>query len=304
MLAKRASADAASIWQLDASKRLHLVASTDISPVQSMDLTLLVGEGITGAAALSCQPISVVNAEKLNLHDSRIDARFGLHTHAMISAPVLFEDYLFGVVNILNHDSEKVFDPEWKEWLSALAVIYAAALAKAGHLVPYRSPSEIVMGMEGKMPKVGVGDTVIVGISQAVRKILQLCIKAGSTDIPVLIYGETGTGKELTARRIHEASPRAQGPFVDVNCASLSETLLGSELFGHVKGAFTGATHNRSGKCVAASGGTLFLDEIGEMSDAFQAKILRALEEKKVTPWVRIGTYSPMCGSLPRPIKI
>ena len=149
------------------------------------------------------------------------------------------------------------------------------------HIEPFRGQKK---GKEEKVSPFGVGNTVIVGISQTVQKILQLCIKAGATDIPVLIYGETGTGKELAARRIHEASPRAKGPFLDVNCAALSETLLESELFGHVKGAFTGATRDRSGKFVAASGGTLFLDEIGEMSDAFQAKILRVIEEKKVTP--------------------
>ncbi len=116
------------------------------------------------------------------------------------------------------------------------------------------------------------------------QEVLHLCLKAGETDIPVLIYGKTGTGKELAARRIHEASARAEGTFLEVNCAALSETLLESELFGHVKGTFTGATHDRLGKFMAASGGTLFLDEIGEMSVACQAKILRVLEEKKLTP--------------------
>jgi DNA-binding NtrC family response regulator len=140
------------------------------------------------------------------------------------------------------------------------------------------------IGMKAESAQFEEGKTVIVGISQAVQEVLHLCLKAGETDIPVLIYGETGTGKELAARRIHEASPCTQGPFLGVNCAALSETLLESELFGHVKGAFTGATHDRSGKFVAASGGTLFLDEIGEMSVACQAKILRVLEEKKVTP--------------------
>jgi len=109
-------------------------------------------------------------------------------------------------------------------------------------------------------------------------------LKAGKTDMPILILGETGTGKELAARRIHEASDRSGGPFMAVNCAAVTENLLESELFGHLKGAFTGATHDRQGKFVAASEGTLFLDEVGDMLLASQAKILRALEEKKVTP--------------------
>jgi transcriptional regulator with GAF, ATPase, and Fis domain len=247
-----------------------------------MDITLRQGEGISGAAALSRQPVFAVNAQRQRLHDSRIDERFGLRTYAMVSAPILFEDHLSGVITILNHYSDKVFSPEWKEWLCALAVMYAAALAKVGKLIPYQALSN--MGMQKKSPKVTQEQTVIVGISQAVQEAFHLCLKAGETDIPVLIYGETGTGKELAARRIHEAGARAEGPFLEVNCAALSETLLESELFGHVKGAFTGATKDRLGKFMAASGGTLFLDEIGEMTVACQAKILRVLEEKKVTP--------------------
>jgi len=289
MLVKHASADAASIWQLDVSNQLHLISSTDISPEKTEDIILPLGEGISGAVALSRKTISVVNAQKLHLHDTRVDMRFDLHTYAMISAPVLFEDQLFGVVNILNHHSDKSFDPEWEEWLPVLAVMYGAALANAGKLIPYRFLSKGSKGTEELASR--SGQTAIIGISGAVQKILQLCVKAGSTDIPVLIYGETGTGKELVARRIHEASPRAHGPFIDMNCAALPETLLESELFGHVKGAFTGATHDHSGKFIAASGGTLLLDEISEMSDACQAKILRVLEEKKVSP---IGSEKPL----------
>ena len=278
------SADAASIWQADAENQLHLVFSTDIPQDQVVDIILREGEGISGAAALSHESVSVVNAQKQTFHDLRIDERFGMRTYAMISAPILFEDHLFGVVNILSHHSDRFFPPEWKEWLSALAVMYAAALARAGKLIPYRFPSKIEMGGKEESPKVSEGKTAIVGISRAVQETLHLCLKAGQTDIPVLICGETGTGKELAAHRIHESSPGAQGPFLEVNCAALTETLLESELFGHVKGAFTGATHDRLGKFIAASGGTLFLDEIGEMSLVSQAKILRALEEKKVTP--------------------
>jgi DNA-binding NtrC family response regulator len=120
--------------------------------------------------------------------------------------------------------------------------------------------------------------TDILGTSREIREVLKTIREVAPTDVPVLIEGETGTGKELVARAIHRHSERAYGPFVVVNCAALHENLLESELFGHEKGAFTGAVKQKKGRFELASGGTLFLDEIGEMSLETQAKILRTLE--------------------------
>lgn len=124
----------------------------------------------------------------------------------------------------------------------------------------------------------------IVGRSVAMQKIIERIKKAARTKMTVLIYGETGTGKDLIAQAIHAHSDRARKPFKVVNCAGLNENLLESELFGHVKGAFTGAVADRKGYFVAADGGTLFLDEIGDMPLAMQAKLLRALERREITP--------------------
>ncbi len=124
----------------------------------------------------------------------------------------------------------------------------------------------------------------LVGRSQALAEVRQLIADLAPTEVTVLILGETGTGKELVARAIHRGSRRARGRFVAVNCAAIPETLLEAELFGYVKGAFTGAEARREGKFVAASGGTLFLDEVGELPLSLQPKLLRALEEKEVTP--------------------
>ncbi len=130
----------------------------------------------------------------------------------------------------------------------------------------------------------------LVGACEGMRDVYRRVDKVAPTDITVLLEGETGTGKELIAREIHRRSARADGPFVSLNCGAIPETLLEAELFGHARGAFTGAVANRPGRFQAASGGTLFLDELGEMSPSLQVKLLRALEEKQVT---RLGDTRP-----------
>jgi len=127
----------------------------------------------------------------------------------------------------------------------------------------------------------------IVGTSKAIRQVIGLLEKVAPTPARVLITGENGTGKELVARAIHALSPRAAGPFVEVNCAAIPTELIESELFGHMKGSFTGAFADRAGKFELADGGTLFLDEIGDMSLAAQAKVLRALQEGMIA---RVGS--------------
>jgi DNA-binding NtrC family response regulator len=133
-----------------------------------------------------------------------------------------------------------------------------------------------------KLPRV----QEIIGNSKAIQKIKTMIDKVAPTQSRVLITGENGTGKELVAKWIHEKSPRSAGPFTEVNCAAIPSELLESELFGHEKGAFTGASEQRIGKFEQADGGTLFLDEIGDMSIDAQAKVLRALQENKIT---RVG---------------
>jgi sigma-54 dependent transcriptional regulator, flagellar regulatory protein len=124
----------------------------------------------------------------------------------------------------------------------------------------------------------------LVGESPRFAEALQNLQRVASSDATIVLCGETGTGKDLFARAVHRASPRRNRPFIPVNCAAFQDSLLETELFGHVKGAFTGATQVRAGRFLAANGGTLFLDEVGELSPAAQAKLLRVLEDRVVTP--------------------
>jgi DNA-binding NtrC family response regulator len=129
----------------------------------------------------------------------------------------------------------------------------------------------------------------LIGKSKPMQELFELIQRVAKTKTTVLIYGKSGTGKELVAKAIHYNSPRRQKPFITVNCSALPETLLESELFGHVKGAFTGATTNRKGLFEEAEGGSIFLDEIGEISPALQVKLLRVLQEGEVK---RVGQTS------------
>jgi len=134
-------------------------------------------------------------------------------------------------------------------------------------------------------------ETRIIGNSLEIRKVVELIEQVGPSEANVLILGESGTGKELVAQQLHEQSTRARGPLVKVNCAALPENLLESELFGYVRGAFTGAAQDKPGRFQLAGGGTLFLDEIGELPLTLQAKILRALQERIVEP---LGGVTPV----------
>jgi transcriptional regulator with GAF, ATPase, and Fis domain len=131
----------------------------------------------------------------------------------------------------------------------------------------------------------------IIGESPQIKKVLETADRVAPTEAKVLITGPSGSGKELIARRIHEFSPRSEGPFVEVNCAAIPSELIESELFGHEKGAFTSAIKQRKGKFEQADGGTLFLDEIGDMSLSAQSKVLRALQENII---VRVGNDTPI----------
>ncbi len=170
------------------------------------------------------------------------------------------------------------------ELATAIAGVASLALQNALHL-------RWLEGENKRLRDEGAGGGEMIGESPAMRRVFDLVARVARADSTVLVHGESGTGKELVVRAIHRASPRAGGPLVAVNCASLSETLLESELFGHERGAFTGALARKPGKMEIAHRGTLFLDEVAEIPVALQAKLLRALQEREIE---RVGGTRPI----------
>lgn len=168
---------------------------------------------------------------------------------------------------------------EYPDHGTTLEALLAAARAAAEQARPGELSSASVLDLVRR-----VGDQDVVIADPAVKQLYALLGRLGPSAVPVLIYGETGSGKELAARTLHEESPRRNGPLVVLNCAAISESLMESMLFGHRRGAFTGAHTDQRGLCESAHGGTLFLDEIAELSLTAQAKLLRVLETKKVMP--------------------
>ena len=164
-----------------------------------------------------------------------------------------------------------------------LLLMVSRALAQRRLLSDYRLLKEEAAARRG--------GPAIIGDSPALRQVMAAIERAAATDTTVLLEGESGTGKELCARALHDASPRAQGPFVAINCAAIPDQLLEAELFGFERGAFTGATQRKIGKFEMAQRGTIFLDEIGEMPLALQAKMLRAIETRRIE---RLGGNSPI----------
>jgi transcriptional regulator with GAF, ATPase, and Fis domain len=192
---------------------------------------------------------------------------------------------VFGVIYLGNDNVVSLFDQGALEVLTVFAA-QASLLIQNGLLLD--SLRRENTALREAVTTRQYGD--LIGSGASMREVFRRIEKVASTDISVLITGETGTGKEVVAREIHRRSPRAGGAFVAVNCGAIPEALLESELFGHVKGAFTGAVASRIGRFQAAAGGTLFLDEIGEMPPGLQVKILRALQERAVT---RVGESRP-----------
>ncbi|MEK7753330.1 MAG: sigma 54-interacting transcriptional regulator [Acidobacteriota bacterium] len=203
---------------------------------------------------------------------------------SLVAAPLLTPAGALGVIALETGAPAAPFDQDHLEWLTAVAVMAASAFESARRLEWLEAENSRLLA------EINLRHDMV-GESPRMREVFQQIAKAAPADSTVLVRGETGTGKELVARAIHSGSKRSARPFVAINCATLSEALLESELFGHEKGAFTGAVVQKRGKIEVADGGTLFLDEIGELAQSLQAKLLRVLQERE---FERVGGTRPI----------
>jgi Nif-specific regulatory protein len=199
----------------------------------------------------------------------------GLRLNAVLAVPLVFRDNTLGVILAAIHETASGFEESDLQLLTGIAGFAAGSLRSALRLQTLETENK-------KLQACIDAGNLLIGESAPMRSVHAFIAKVAPAPSTVLITGESGTGKEVVARAIHRNSPRVNGPFIAINCAALTETLLESELFGHEKGAFTGAVIQKRGKIEEASGGTLFLDEIGELAQSLQAKLLRVLQEREL----------------------
>lgn len=207
-----------------------------------------------------------------------------LQIRSVLCVPLLAADEVLGTIYLDSQHRSDQFDGSRLQVMTAIAAIAALALGNVRNIEQLRNENQQLqaeINLEHNM----------VGNSQSMQKVFELIRRVAPTESTVLIEGESGTGKELAARAVHRNSPRAERPFVAINCAAIPDSLLETELFGHEKGAFTGASALKKGRLETAEGGTLFLDEISELAADMQAKLLRVLQERE---FERVGSNHPI----------
>ncbi|OPY12019.1 MAG: Nitrogen fixation protein VnfA [Syntrophus sp. PtaU1.Bin005] len=247
--------------------------------IQGMEVSYAPGEGITGKVAQTGRPMAVANLGQEAHFLDRTGARRFINRSdlSFLCVPIVYDER---VVGVLSADKAVLQVEDLDRELAMLSSI-AELIAKSVHSRALEEDNRRLRDMLGRST---ITHSEIIGHSKVMQEVFGLIVQVADSNATVLINGETGTGKELVARAIHNRSPRRKGPLIQVNCAAMPDTLIESELFGHEKGSFTGAFHHRRGRFEEAHGGTIFLDEVGELSAAAQAKLLRVIQEKKFQP--------------------
>ncbi|MCP4672496.1 MAG: GAF domain-containing protein [Desulfobacula sp.] len=278
-------AKAGSLLLLDQNtETLYFKVATGEKKDEVKKFEVKLGQGIAGKVAQTGVPMIIPDVSEDPQWNRDISESIGIQTQSIACAPMKVGDEIIGVVETIDKiDGSPFLDTDLKI-LTEFGELAAHAIGNAKKIVQ--------VNRENKNLKEELGlKYQIVGESQAVKKIINEATKVANSEATTLILGESGTGKELLARMIHRLSVRKDKPMIVLNCAALPESLLEDELFGHEKGAYTGAMGSKNGKFELADEGTIFLDEIGEMSPGMQAKLLRVLQEGM---FYRVGGNKPI----------
>jgi len=266
------------------SKTLYLKAAAGLTKQDQKKREVPLGKGIAGYVAEKGEPVAVPDVSKDTRWDTESSEFTGFQVHSTACVPMKVDDEILGVVEVFDRVDGTPFQDEDLKILKVYAEAAALAIDKA--------LKEAVPDLENESFRQELcSKCQIIGESDALKKVITEAFKVAKSSASTLVLGESGTGKELLARLIHQASPRRDNPMIGLNCAALPETLMEDELFGHEKGAYTGALNRKIGKFELADKGTLFLDEIGEMSPGMQAKMLRVLQEGA---FYRVGGNVPV----------
>jgi Nif-specific regulatory protein len=267
------SAKASSLMLVDPeAKKLFFKVATGTRKEEIKKYQIDIGQGIAGHVAKSGEPLLIEDVNKDPRWHKEISDSLKFDTHSIACAPMKVGERIIGVVQTIDKKNQEPFTEDDLRILIVFAEVAANAIRDA------RKIAEVTRENRDLKEELG-GKYQIVGKSKPIQYVLSDAKKVANSSSSTLILGESGTGKELLARMIHRLSARKEMPMVVLNCGALTESLLEDELFGHEKGAYTGAVGKKVGKFELADGGTLFLDEIGEMSLGMQSKLLRVLQE-------------------------
>jgi Nif-specific regulatory protein len=282
-------ADRGTIFLLDAAGAELVSVAANLPEMK--EIRVPISQGIAGWVARTQRTVNIPFCEGDSRFWKKIDQKTGYTTRSVLAGPLHDEaGRLLGVVQFLNKNDGGIFTDRDEKLLATMARQLAALLEETtlGRGPEFVAPpgAETV---ESSEPALGFGDRFnrIVGVGEPMRAVFRTVRKVAATEATVLLRGESGTGKGLVARALHFASRRQEAPFVKVDCTALPEGLMENELFGHERGAFTGAHSRTVGKVEAAKGGTLFLDEIGDLPKSLQGKLLTLLQDRTYS---RVGS--------------